>query len=127
MVEAETNLSWIPRHEAIDLVSRRSGYTEAYAGGWIHLEGKSRRLKARRRTVKKWHASAADRDIDEIYVYDMAAAPLLPTPGVAEGTRWSEAQAIAWAALGEPLELRLRQWPSEIDGKIKPVQLELRH
>src|SRR5262245_20883451 len=119
MVEAEANLSWIPRRKAISLVARRLGYTEEYARVWIAREEKAGRLKSRRRTIEKWH-------VDELCVYDVAAISLLSTPGVAEGTRWSEAQAIAWAALGEPLDLRLRQWPSEIGGKIKPIQLELR-
>src|SRR5262245_33919862 len=117
MVEAEANLSWIPRREAISLVARRLGYTEEYARVWIAREEKASRLKSRRRTIEKWH-------VDELCVYDVAAISLLLTPGVAEGTRWSEAQAIAWAALGEPLDLS--KWPPEIGGKIKPIQLELR-
>jgi hypothetical protein len=73
MVEAETNLAWIPEREAIDLVARRLRYTEEYARVWIDREEKAGRLKSRRRTVKKWHVSATDRDIDELYVYDLAA------------------------------------------------------
>jgi hypothetical protein len=116
----------LPRREIIDLVVRRFGYTKDYARIWIDREENAGRLKSRRRTIKKWHVLATDRDIDELYVYDLIAMRPSPAPKgkVADGVRWPEARAIAWAVLGEPLELR--NWPSEMDGKIRPTQLELR-
>src|SRR5262245_37772397 len=118
MVEASSNLTWIPRLETKGLVARRLEYAEDYARVWIDREEKAGRLKSRCRTVKKWHVLAADRDIDELYVYDLAAAGRLPTPRgeETEGVRWSEAQAIAWATLGQPLSLH--QWPPEIGSKL---------
>src|SRR5262245_7885131 len=112
------DLSWLSLREAISLVARRLGYTEEYARTWIDREKQAGRLKSRRRTVKGWHALATDRDADELCADDLAAVHLPPIPKdeVAEGVRWTEAQAIAWAALGEPLELR--NWPPEMDGKI---------
>ena len=118
MAKAEFNISWLALREAVSFVAHRFKYAEEYARVWIDREEKAGRLKSRRRTVKKRHLRAT---IYELCAYDLAAAGRLPTPRgeVAEGTRWTEAEAIAWAALGEPLSLR--QWSSEMRGKIKPI------
>ena len=57
MVEAETNLSWIPLREAISFGARRLGYAEQYAWVWIIREAAHDRIKAQGKTPEGWNVS----------------------------------------------------------------------